>query len=139
MSSGPWRMHEQMANHRPGEWIRQALCAQVGPVEFFPNAGQSATAAKSVCRKCPVQLECLNYAITSPTALHGIWGGTSAVERRDLRQRRNIRDEIEEDWHGTEAGAKRHARRGEPACRDCMRGQSFAQRERRDRGIRGMQ
>ena len=86
MSIGPWQLHEQMANHRPGEWIYEALCAQVGPVDFFPNAGQSATAAKAVCHKCEVQAECLDYAITSPTPLHGIWGGTSAVERRALRR-----------------------------------------------------
>ena len=82
-----------MAHHRPGDWIHSALCAEIGiGVEFFPNQGDTGAAAKAVCRSCDVQAECLEYAVTAPSPLQGIWGGLSSTERRVLRGRRGVRD-----------------------------------------------
>lgn len=62
-------------------------CAQpwVDPELFFPDAGNSATAAKAICSACPVREPCLAYAM-SITDLHGVWGGLSAKERRERRR-----------------------------------------------------
>jgi WhiB family redox-sensing transcriptional regulator len=54
---------------------------------FFPERGQSVTAAKTVCARCPVRAACLDYAM-SINERHGIWGGTTEKERRVLRRQR---------------------------------------------------
>ena len=57
------------------------------PADELRNARTSATLreaqAKAICRECPVQPECLDYAlgIREP---HGIWGGLTEAERRLL-------------------------------------------------------
>jgi WhiB family redox-sensing transcriptional regulator len=37
--------------------------------------------AKSICRVCPVNAECLDYALTIREP-YGIWGGLTETERR---------------------------------------------------------
>lgn len=67
-------------------WQRDALCtepAYIDAVEFFPERGESTDEAKSVCQRCIVRDECLDYALTEDIDI-GIWGGTSARERRIL-------------------------------------------------------
>lgn len=65
------------------DWREQALCAQIDPEAFFPEKGGSSKAAKSICRQCPVQVECLEYALGSNQTF-GVWGGLSARERHKL-------------------------------------------------------
>ena len=36
--------------------------------------------AKKLCRACPVQVECLTYALDAREP-HGIWGGTTVKDR----------------------------------------------------------
>lgn len=72
-------------------WQDFALCAQTDPDIFFPEKGGSTTPATTVCASCPVQGECLEYAITHDIR-HGIWGGMSDNDRRRIaRQRRRSR------------------------------------------------
>jgi WhiB family transcriptional regulator, redox-sensing transcriptional regulator len=40
-------------------------------------------AAKAICARCPVTEECRDYALRIREP-HGIWGGLSELERRDL-------------------------------------------------------
>lgn len=70
----------------PG-WMDSALCAQADPETFFPpRVGALANVeAKRICNRCPVQTECLRYAVERPD-LAGIWGGTSERQRKDLRR-----------------------------------------------------
>jgi len=42
--------------------------------------------AKQVCGECPVNVECLEYALETNQD-SGIWGGTSEEERRNIRRR----------------------------------------------------
>ena len=70
----------------PGEWAAQALCAQTDPEIFFPEQGQSANAAIAICDDCPVQVQCLNYALASPVPLHGVWGGSTGERRKHMRR-----------------------------------------------------
>tara|TARA_R110000772_G_scaffold168377_1_gene280160 strand:- start:469 stop:732 length:264 start_codon:yes stop_codon:yes gene_type:complete len=39
--------------------------------------------ARKLCAICPVQKECLEYAVIAEEA-HGLWGGLSPKERRKL-------------------------------------------------------
>jgi WhiB family redox-sensing transcriptional regulator len=66
------------------DWMRDGLCAQTDPEEFFPNKGSSTRAAKAVCATCPVETKCLLYALEHNERF-GVWGGTSERERRKLR------------------------------------------------------
>lgn len=72
-------------------WQEFALCAQTDPDIFFPEKGGSTAPATSVCASCPVQAECLEYAISNDIR-HGIWGGMSDNDRRKIsRERRRAR------------------------------------------------
>lgn len=68
------------------EWSVQALCAQVDSEIFFPEKGGSTKSAKMLCRGCPVQAECLEYALANDEGF-GVWGGMSERDRRRLNRR----------------------------------------------------
>ena len=65
----------------PGEdWREQAVCAAIDGDQFFTESHnatenrQKIREAKAICRTCPVQLQCLDFAI-STRQQYGIWGG----------------------------------------------------------------
>lgn len=71
------------------DWWATAACRSADPELFFPisSAGLSradVARAKEVCARCQVRPQCLDYALAA-CELHGVWGGTSAEERRLLR------------------------------------------------------
>jgi WhiB family transcriptional regulator, redox-sensing transcriptional regulator len=64
-------------------------CRDQDPDLFFPigSSGPAllqAAQAKAVCARCPVRIDCLNYAIETGQDA-GVWGGTSEEERREIR------------------------------------------------------
>jgi WhiB family redox-sensing transcriptional regulator len=64
-----------------------AECAQV-PDIFYPDdwavsKGTDIMLAKQICARCPMKLECLEYAL--PNEDHGIWAGLTAHERRQMK------------------------------------------------------
>lgn len=63
------------------EWIDRALCPQTDPEAFFPEVGDNPLAAQRVCRRCPVSLDCLTYALTHDVGAHGVWAGTTPQQR----------------------------------------------------------
>ena len=69
------------------DWHDQAACAGKPQEWFFPQRGDDVRPAKAVCASCPVNAECLAWALEQDTTtLQGIWGGTSMRERRQLRR-----------------------------------------------------
>jgi WhiB family transcriptional regulator, redox-sensing transcriptional regulator len=74
------------------DWVHHALCKDEDPELFFPvgTTGPAASqidAAKAVCGRCEVRLQCLEWAMaTGQTS--GVWGGLSEEERRALRRSR---------------------------------------------------
>lgn len=71
-------------------WRALAACRDSAPDLFFPigatgMALEQIEAAREVCRACPVQAECLDFALETNQEA-GIWGGTSEDERRRLRR-----------------------------------------------------
>ncbi|MGH3099279.1 MAG: WhiB family transcriptional regulator [Streptosporangiales bacterium] len=71
---------------RPPE-LPGALCAEVDPELFFPEKGQSPKWAKWVCHRCPHKAACLEFALDNDERF-GVWGGTTARERRRLARGR---------------------------------------------------
>ncbi|MBC2868629.1 WhiB family transcriptional regulator [Streptomyces mexicanus] len=73
------------------DWRHSAACRDEDPDLFFP-VGDTGLAllqiqeAKSVCRRCPVIEQCLQWALETDQP-HGVWGGMSEGERRSLRRR----------------------------------------------------
>ncbi len=70
------------------EWMRSASCGGLGVDDFFfPEQGDHnsmiVTLARRICFACPVQLDCLRYAIEN-SIQHGIWGGFTVDERKLL-------------------------------------------------------
>lgn len=70
-------------------WHARAECRKDHPgVTWFPENGQTAEPAKRICRTCPVQAQCLDWAMSQGSALHGVWAGTSGRQRKSaLRSR----------------------------------------------------
>ena len=72
------------------DWRDAAACLEVDPDLFFPDDIRSARAqvkmAKLICRGCPVNATCLNWALASGQEA-GVWGGLTEAERRGLRRR----------------------------------------------------
>ena len=70
-------------------WQDLANCRGADPDLFFPERGASTRTAKSICRGCSVQAECLEFAIVSSEKF-GIWGGLSERDRRKIRRERQV-------------------------------------------------
>jgi WhiB family redox-sensing transcriptional regulator len=73
------------------DWRSRGACLSVDPELFFPlsSAGPAAeqiSQAKSVCTRCQVRSECLDFALAT-RQVHGVWGGTSEDERRRILAR----------------------------------------------------
>jgi len=71
-----------------GNWWLLAECRSADPDLFFPisSAGPSvaqADAAKVVCARCVIKSDCLSFALRTGQA-HGIWGGLTEEERRQV-------------------------------------------------------
>ena len=69
----------------PPEWVKEALCAEVDPVIFFPDKGDKTVDAKKICKACNVKTQCLEYSLTNNERF-GIWGGLTEHDRRKLRR-----------------------------------------------------
>ena len=67
-------------------WMANAACSRAVTAEWFPGKGRAPTTARAVCRSCPVQSDCLDYALANED-LAGVWGGTTERERRAMRAR----------------------------------------------------
>lgn len=73
------------------EWQVRGACRGSFALDFFPPpAGERRDEqrrregrAKTICANCAVAGECLDYALALRD-VHGIWGGMSEIERREL-------------------------------------------------------
>ena len=73
-------------------WLDAAACRDADPDLFFP-IGTSGPAlfqidkAKGVCGTCAARIQCLAWALKTEVS-DGVWGGTTADERRTIRSQR---------------------------------------------------
>lgn len=58
-------------------------CTPLNAEDFFPTVGGNPAAARATCAKCPVRVQCLQWAIDNREA-QGIWGGMSPTERKAI-------------------------------------------------------
>ena len=82
-------------NARPGiavdfAWREEAGCRFADLELFFPSgrtgqALEETQAAKAICCACQVRERCLRFALETNQE-DGIWGGTTATERRKVRR-----------------------------------------------------
>lgn len=70
------------------DWMKDALCREIGGELFFSEESNAWMAAKKVCSLCDVRYECLEYALTMN--VEGIWGGTSPKERAKIKRQRRV-------------------------------------------------
>lgn len=78
-------------SHSTADWRHRAACRNEDPERFFPvgNTGPALLQieeAKAVCRRCPVQEQCLQWALETRQDA-GVWGGLSEDERRAMKRR----------------------------------------------------
>ena len=138
--SGPSGAHADDAGRRPARrTVRlahdppacqsQAACRGSGTASYFPARGELASPAKAICSGCAVASDCLDYALSTPDVVPGIWGGTSQsgsggkCEQRALGRRRGRR-------RLTGGAGHRHHERGHPMdrCRGCRWGDPWCRR-----------
>lgn len=78
-----------MTSYEEVDWTDSA-CATAKGVNFYPEPGNSyarkVMEAKAVCKTCPIQMQCLEYALYNED--HGIWGGLGPAERFGMRRSR---------------------------------------------------
>jgi WhiB family redox-sensing transcriptional regulator len=70
-------------------WMLDGHCRGREPSFFFPSDGVGVDIARKVCAGCPVQAECLEYALQYRIE-HGVWGGASERERRRILRARRL-------------------------------------------------
>lgn len=76
------------------EWQAEALCkAKSNSIWFPPESADRKkkiddAKAKSICKQCPVQQPCLEYAVAN-REYWGVWGGTTFEERKHLMNKRD--------------------------------------------------
>ena len=64
-------------------WQTRAACADSDPDLFTTN--ELTLGVQLICASCPVQGDCLDYALDHDERF-GIWGGMSSRERRRLHR-----------------------------------------------------
>jgi WhiB family transcriptional regulator, redox-sensing transcriptional regulator len=73
------------------EWQEQAACQEVDQDLFFSLDETDQREALQLCRGCPVQQDCLRFAIEQ-REMYGIWGGMRESERRSMIRERRRQD-----------------------------------------------
>jgi hypothetical protein len=59
-------------------------CRTTDPEIFFSKSSTDREQAKGLCAECPIRVACAQYALDNPE-LRGVWGGTTAADRRHFR------------------------------------------------------
>ena len=76
-------------------WRGAAHCRRDNAVFFFapphferkPEKDARESVARALCAACPVQVQCLEHALTVREP-HGIWGGLNELERKHALRKR---------------------------------------------------
>ena len=71
----------------PGSWAEQAACKGRTEEFFLYGPGQVPRKLKRLCESCPVNEDCLSYALEHNP--YGIWAGTSWLERSRMNRKRS--------------------------------------------------
>lgn len=66
-------------------------CRRENPDLWFSHAKKKEAKARQLCSTCPVRVACEATALATGER-HGVWGGTTERERRDLRASDTVAD-----------------------------------------------
>jgi len=71
------------------DWMDEGACRGAPSSLFYVDDDAAAGPAKEICGTCPVQVDCLAFALNNmkDATDAGVWGGTTARERRSIRRR----------------------------------------------------
>jgi WhiB family redox-sensing transcriptional regulator len=69
-------------------WKERGACRDEDPEMFFPTRRDQEAAPRAVCKSCPVQVECLSWALDNSES-YGVWGGYTEEERKPMRGARH--------------------------------------------------
>lgn len=75
-----------LATLASADWQAKALCVGENPDVFHPEGPSGSDTerhAKRICGNCPVQPECLSWALSTREE-SGVWGGLNEKERAEL-------------------------------------------------------
>lgn len=79
---------------QPPGWNNKAKCKGATHL-MFPRQHKDITyipIARLICTTCPVQQQCLNYALQYPAGdMHGVWAGMTPRQLANLQQEHNIK------------------------------------------------
>lgn len=131
------------------DWRHRAACIGIDPELWFPvGTGGPALLqtqeAKAVCARCPVNAECLDWALEMGVS-DGVWGGLSENERRVLNQPPAPAASVLPPGEWCNGKTHQHLRTKENTyrgannswvCRDCDRLRQRNERERRNARVR---
>lgn len=124
------RWFPHLFDNGTGDWRELAACSSVDPDLWHPEGDEVITKgrrAKAICGACPVQMECLEHALTNGETL-GIWGGLTPKERHRLKPGqttptcRNGHTQSDDNVRITSVG---------PRCRLCQNNASRKAKERK--------
>lgn len=95
-----------VTTRRPPKWMERALCKGADPELFFPEQGEDGKTAMAlrICRRCPVRVNCLIWALRTGQD-YGIYGGKTPRQRKWLLRKRRITSSPET---GTPAATRAH-------------------------------
>jgi hypothetical protein len=69
-------------------WQDEAACDKIGNEIFFADPScqsKEISEAKTICKRCDVRWDCLQFAVKNDIA-HGIWGGFTPSERNSYQK-----------------------------------------------------
>ena len=73
------------------DWDKDAACKGAPTEMYFLERGCSkydSQPARALCESCKARVPCLEYALEGGDQhIRGIWGGTTAQERRKMRRK----------------------------------------------------
>lgn len=93
------------------EWLERAACKGQTEVMFplnYNHENPQVVLAKSICKSCVVDKECLAYALSFPAAdMHGIWAGLTPfqLERKQRKVGGVSRPSIGKSWKDAKRGS----------------------------------
>jgi WhiB family redox-sensing transcriptional regulator len=70
-------------------WQRYGACRGENIEAFIPGKGGNFAVARQLCAGCTVRQECLDFAMADEDVV-GMWGATTAPERRAMRASRGV-------------------------------------------------
>lgn len=135
----------QWTPNGPTDWMADASCRGMDPNLFVPRTTAEVQQAKRICNgvkatrttpgipACPVKDQCLEYCLSIPGLVLGVWGGTSDRDRRVIRRERNVDNPRRRFQHGTVRGYVLHKKNGTPVCDSCLRANRAKAQAWRDR------